>query len=77
MDVEAPLEIGDDVGALMVALVMQGDGDVEVPEVLLALDHGEGAPDLLALGHVKLAAEEEPGLGPGYRGEYCAMVRND
>ena len=56
MDVEAPLEVGDDEGALMVALVMQGDGHVEVPEVLLALDHGEGAPDLLALGHVKLAA---------------------
>ena len=75
MDVEAPLEVGDDPGVS--TLVMQGDGHVEVPEVLLALDHGEGAPDLLALGHVKLAAEEEPGLGPGYRGEYCAMVRND
>ena len=75
MDVEAALEVGDDPGVS--ALVMQGDGHVEVPEVLLALDHGEGAPDLLALGHVKLAAEEEPGLGPEWRGEYCAMVRND
>ena len=75
MDVEAPLEVGDDPGVS--TLVMQGDGHVEVPEALLALDHGEGAPDLLALGHVKLAAEEEPGLGPECRGEYCAMVRND
>ena len=54
MDVEAPLEVGDDPGVS--TLVMQGDGHVEVPEALLALDHGEGAPDLLALGHVKLAA---------------------
>ena len=42
MDVEAPLEVGDDPGVS--TLVMQGDGHVEVPEVLLALDHGEGAP---------------------------------
>ena len=49
----------------------QVDGDIEVPEVLAVLDHLEDTNHNLAVLHVELVAEEEPGLwpvGPGVAG---------
>ena len=40
----------------------QVDGDIEVPEVLAVLDHLEDTNHNLAVLHVELVAEEEPGL---------------
>lgn len=40
----------------------QVDCDIEIPEVLVVLDHLEDATDHLVLAHVELLAEEEPRL---------------